>query len=57
MNGRPYNSVKVGAQKVGKACLLEEVEHRPFERFITITYDSKMEVYEGKDADCYEKFI
>ena len=57
MGGRPYQAVKVGAHKIGKACLSDEVEARPFERFITITYDSRLEVYESKDAEAYAKFI
>lgn len=57
MSGRPYEAVKVGAGKLGDASLSQEKSSRPFERFITLTYDSSLEVKETDDLEEYKHFI
>jgi len=43
MSGRPMEAVKMGALKIGEQ-LLEGI-NRPFEKFITLTYDSIIETF------------
>ena len=49
MSGRPIEAVKMGAIKIGEAVL--ESEQSPFEEFITLTYDNKIET--NRQADGY----
>ena len=55
MSGRPMKAVKMGALKIGEQ-LLGGTE-KPFENFITMTYDTKVETFEGTDHEQFKKFI
>ena len=55
MSGTPMKALKEGAMVLGKSIL--EAEHRPFEKFVTITYDNKIEVCDTNDIQAYTRFI
>lgn len=55
MSGTPYDAVKVGATKLCDTLLGQQ--EQPFERFITIFYESNVEVFESKDIEQYKHAI
>lgn len=52
MSGRPFEAVKVGALKIGEALWSSDV--KPFERVITLLYDTSIEIRESNDLDSYQ---
>jgi hypothetical protein len=55
MSGRPIEAVKMGALKIAEQ-LCGGVQD-PFEKFITLTYDSFIQTFEGKSIDNFKTFI
>lgn len=55
MRGRPMEAVKMGALKIGEQLL--GVSDKPFEKFITMTYDTKVETFDGTDHEQFKNFI
>lgn len=55
MSGRPIEAVKLGALKIAEQ-LYGNVQN-PFEKFITLTYDSKIETFDGNNIDSFKSFI
>ena len=49
MSGRPMEAVKMGALKIGQQLL--GGSDKPFEKFITMTYDTKVETFDGTDHE------
>jgi uncharacterized protein with von Willebrand factor type A (vWA) domain len=49
MSGRPMEAVKIGALKIGEQLL--GGSDKPFEKFITMTYDTKVETFDGTDHE------
>jgi uncharacterized protein YegL len=56
MSGRPMEAVKMGAKKIGET-LLENAGASPFERFITLTYDTQLDLIEIPELEAYKKKI
>ena len=56
MGGRPMEAVKLGAKKIGET-LLSNTVNCPFERFITLTYDTQLEQIEIPKLEDYNKKI
>ena len=55
MAGRPFEAVKLGATKIGEA--IWDTDANPFERVITLLYDTSVEHVESKDLDSYKRYI
>jgi uncharacterized protein with von Willebrand factor type A (vWA) domain len=55
MAGRPFEAVKLGATKIGEA--IWDANVNPFERVITLLYDTSVEHTENKDLDSYKRYI
>lgn len=56
MSGSPLECVKLGAIKLGET-LLSGGGERPFERFITMLYDTSIETHESANFDTYSNYI
>lgn len=54
MNGRPFESLKVGVLQIAEAVL---GQNRPFERFISILYDDRVEDSEKASFEEYQNYI
>lgn len=55
MSGRPMAALHEGALHLGKTII--DAEIKPFQRFLTITYDNQLAEMETDNWDTYEKFI
>jgi len=55
MAGRPFEAVKLGATKIGEA--IWDSGANPFERVITLLYDTSVEHVESKDLESYKRYI
>jgi uncharacterized protein YegL len=55
MSGRPFEAVKIGALKIGDSLLGNTVN--PFERVISLLYDSSIETNETTNLVEYKKYI
>ena len=52
MSGGPMRALKVGAQQIGQAIL--GADQKPFEHFITLAYDNRIETDESAELKGYE---
>lgn len=57
MSGRPFEALKLGALKLAEPLLGPERADRPFDDFITLVYDNKIEMKKNRDKEEYEKYI
>ena len=55
MDGRPMDSVKIGAKMIAEKLLASD--DRPFERFITMLYDNKCFIHEPPNVKAYKDMI
>jgi hypothetical protein len=57
MSGRPMESVKIGSLQLGDSLLGGERDERPFENFITLVYNTKVEEKNHKNIQDYKNYI
>jgi hypothetical protein len=57
MSGAPYNALKTAVLDMGMNILSKEQDERPFEDYITLLYDDKLQAKTFETAAEYEACI
>jgi hypothetical protein len=57
MSGAPYNALKEAVLEIGTNIYSKSAEERPFEDYLTLLYDDKLQTMTFKSSEEYKQYI